>query len=388
MSELRGSPAIKPSIDFGAQLPPGVPALRKIVDPGRIPDFAPGFDHRDGLVDAIDHSLRYLSRPSSRRFFPYLDISHSRAVASLRRFRDMLANTISGDELHQSIVQGFDVYESVGADGNGTVLFTAYYEPILEARRRPSGAFQFPLYRRPADLISNPITGEVVGRRLEDGVVVPYPSRAEIEESRALEGTELVYLNDPFDAYLVHVQGSALLRLGQDETIRIGFNGSNGSDYTSIKHIMIEDGKIPPYSRLREVRGYFDAHPNEVAYYTRLNERFIFFSERTEGPVGSLNVPVTPYRSVATDKTVFPRACLTFVHTKLPTLQGGQVGQYASFESFALDQDTGGGIRAAGRCDLFVGTGSEAGELAGFVEQRGRLYYLFLKESQPPPEQE
>jgi len=46
---------------------------------------------------------------------------------------------------------------------------------------------------------------------------------------------------------------------------------------------------------------------------------------------------------------------------------------------FALDQDTGGAIRAAGRCDIYLGVGDDAGKLAGQTYQEGRLYYLFLK---------
>jgi membrane-bound lytic murein transglycosylase A len=88
-----------------------------------------------------------------------------------------------------------------------------------------------------------------------------------------------------------------------------------------------------------------------------------------------LNEPVTPYRTIATDKSIFPRGCLAFVSTNLPRESAGS----APYRGFALDQDTGGAIRAAGRCDVYMGVGDSAGRLAGQTYQEGRLYYLFLK---------
>ena len=91
-----------------------------------------------------------------------------------------------------------------------------------------------------------------------------------------------------------------------------------------------------------------------------------------------MNEPVIAYRSIATDKSIFPRACLTFFTTKLPRQIGGQTYN-DPYAGFALDQDTGGAIRAPGRCDIYLGIGDEAGKLAGQTKQEGRLYYLFLK---------
>ena len=123
---------------------------------------------------------------------------------------------------------------------------------------------------------------------------------------------------------------------------------------------------------------YFKAHQNEVAHYTQLNPRFVFFELREGTPHGSINEPVTTMRTIATDKSVYPRACLAFFKTVLPRDLGGSVYQDA-YEGFALDQDTGGAIRAAGRCDIYMGQGDTAGKVAGQVYKEGRLYYIFLK---------
>lgn len=111
-----------------------------------------------------------------------------------------------------------------------------------------------------------------------------------------------------------------------------------------------------------------------------MNPRYVFFRETSaRGPVGSLGVPVTPRVSIATDKSIFPRASLCFVDTELPVRQGGGRFDYQSFRSFTFDQDTGGAIRSPGRCDIFLGHGTREQEIAGHTRQEGRLYYLFLK---------
>ncbi|UCF17381.1 MAG: hypothetical protein JSW59_07935, partial [Phycisphaerales bacterium] len=102
------------------------------------------------------------------------------------------------------------------------------------------------------------------------------------------------------------------------------------------------------------------------------------FKEEGGPPVGCLNEPVTPVRTIATDKSIFPRASLAFITTKLPRAVGGATVRQ-TYTGFALDQDAGGAIRAAGRCDVYMGEGETAGKLAGQTHKEGRLYYLFLK---------
>ena len=123
---------------------------------------------------------------------------------------------------------------------------------------------------------------------------------------------------------------------------------------------------------------YFKTRPNEVPGYTKLNPRFVFFRKDDGEPRGSLNEPVTPMRTIATDKSIFPRASLVFISTKLPQVQGYNIA-ISPYKNFVLDQDTGGAIRAPGRCDVYMGIGTLAGTLAGRTYQEGRMYYLFLK---------
>lgn len=110
--------------------------------------------------------------------------------------------------------------------------------------------------------------------------------------------------------------------------------------------------------------------------YLDRNDSYVFFTRIDHDPHGSLNVPVTGWRTLATDKTLFPRGAIVYVDTKLHsnTNHGAQV------DDFLFDQDTGGAIRTAGRADVYLGVGPEAEQLAGATRAEGQLYYFFLRE--------
>jgi membrane-bound lytic murein transglycosylase A len=364
---------------YDRPLAPGQLALRKITNPADIPDFTDACHNLSNLSAAIDNSLNYLKKPSSRRFFPYADITHEHAVKSLAAFNDLLNSGLTGRQLNDAIRQQFDVYESVGCDDAGTVLFTGYYTPIFDGSTTKTAQFQYPLYRQPDDLVKGD-NGQILGRRSPDDQITPYPARAEIENSNMLAGSEIVWLDDPFKCYVAQVQGSAIIRMHDGQLVTYGYAANNGHEYQSIIKQLINEGKIPPDRvSLAALIDYFKANSSLVRQYTQLNPRFVFFRQTADtGPRGSLNEMVLPYRSIATDKSVFPRACLTFFATKLPRQIGNQT-YIDPFAGFALDQDTGNAIRAAGRCDIYLGIGDEAGKLAGQTYEEGRLYYLFLK---------
>jgi len=364
--------------DYARQLPEGQVALRKITDPLKIPDFSPAWDNRDGLLQSIDYSLDYLAHPSSKEFFPYLDVDHDRAQQSLTIIKDILLSSTSGKDMNTKIRAKFEVYESVGCDDQGTVLFTGYCQPIYEASLERTDVFRYPLYKLPNDLVKDEY-GTPKGRKTADGNIVPYYSRKEIETQGLMDGTELIWLKDRFSAFVVHVQGSAKFRLPDGSFYDVGYAGKTDHEYVSVGQLLVKDGKIPADElSLRKIREYFEANPQDLDAYLWQNECYVFFRHVEGGPYGCLGVPVTPYRSLATDKDVYPRACLSFIQTKVPRYDGGTIVT-SDFQSFLLDQDRGGAIRSAGRADIFMGTGDTAEELAGRTRQEGRVYYLFLK---------
>jgi len=381
-------------IDFHAQLPADMVGLRKI-SPAEYPSFAISAADAQRLVPAIDNSLKYLAAPSSNDYYPYLDITHGRAHATLRHLRELVVNATTDPAYTPAgfdarIRQDFDVYKSFGApDPNvagkftDVVLFTGYCTPIYDGSLQRSEVYKYPLYKLPADLVRDNNTGQVFGRRTPDGQIVPYYTRGEIEQSGALAGHELVWLKSRWETYVVTIQGSAEIRLAETGKLyEIGFAGTNGYDYTvSIADQMVADGVITPQQHNgKDLKIYFAQHPEMLDKYLPLNKRYVFFTERPGGPFGSLNVPVTPMASIATDKSkhdIYPRAMPAFLQVPIPA--GNDPEQVVPFKGFMLDQDTGGAIRAAGRCDIYMGIGAEAEAVAGHELQQGSLYYIAIK---------
>jgi membrane-bound lytic murein transglycosylase A len=351
----------EPQKDYTRQLPPGELALRKITNPSQIPDYAQACFDMNGLLEAIEHSLNYMAKPSSSAFYPYGDITHEHAIKSLQELKKLVTAGLSPQQMNTVLREKFDTYISVGCDDQGTVLFTGYYTPIFNGSPIRTDIFKYPLYKSPNDLLKGP-DGTILGQKWTDGQIRQYPSREDIQKSNILAGNELVWLSDPFEVYVVHVQGSAKIRMPDGQIETVGYAAHNGWEYQSIRQKMIADGKFTEKNiNMKAMIDYFKTHPNEVDMY-------VFFKSEEGDPRGSLNESVTPFRTIATDKTIYPRAMFAFTAIDIDRPIG-----------FALDQDTGGAIRAAGRCDVYMGVGDHAGELAGKTYREGQLYYLFIK---------
>ena len=358
----------EPQKDYTRQLPPGELALRKITNPSQIPDYTQACSDMNGLLEAIEHSLNYMAKPSSSAFYPYGDITHEHAIKSLQELKKLATAGLSPQQMNTVLREKFDTYISVGCDDQGTVLFTGYYTPIFNGSPIRTDIFKYPLYKSPNDLLKGP-DGTILGQKWTDGQIRQYPSREDIQKSNILAGNELVWLSDPFEVYVVHVQGSAKIRMPDGQIETVGYAAHNGWEYQSIRQKMIADGKFTEKNiNMKAMIDYFKTHPNEVDMYVNKNPRFVFFKSEEGDPRGSLNESVTPFRTIATDKTIYPRAMFAFTAVDIDRPIG-----------FALDQDTGGAIRAAGRCDVYMGVGDHAGELAGKTYHEGQLYYLFIK---------
>jgi membrane-bound lytic murein transglycosylase A len=325
---------------------------------------------RAALIRAIDYSLRYLQTPAAvaaYQRYPISTFSREQVRRSLERFRQLVLTTSSAASLQAALQQEFNLYQSIGADGQGTVSFTGYFEPVYPASSVPTAEFRYPLYRLPPNLSQ----------------WQPQPTRLELEGADGLRGQGklrglgIAWLRNRLDAYLVQVQGSARLQMQDGSTLSIGAAGHTDYPYTSIGRELVQAGKIAAADlTLEAVKQYFQQYPQDLDIYLPRNNRFVFFQQTAGAPAtGSLNVPVTAGRSIATDKTLMPPAALALIQTELPDAQGN----IAPVQRFVLDQDTGGAIRGAGRVDLFMGSGATAGKQAGLINHKGQLYYLLLK---------
>ena len=367
--------------DYSRALPDGNPALLPLGPREPIPEFSDEWNRREEILPALERSLDWTRRAHSKRFFPIAGVTHERALNSLQRFKELLVSSWDPEEFQRSIEAEFQVYKSAGWDGRGGgVLFTAYCTPILRGSLQRDATYRYPLYALPPDLIKGP-EGQTLGWKTALGDMPSYPSRGAIEAGGILaeRGLELVWLADPIDAYIAHVNGSAFIELPNDQTYAVGYAGKNGREYSSLGRELEEDGKIPRgQASLAAIRSWAaGASEEEVSDYLRRNESFVFFAAIDHNPHGSLDVEVTGGRSLATDKTLFPRAALVFVEAELPR-SPEEAAQ--PFRQFLFDQDTGGAIRTAGRADIYLGIGPLAEARAGRTRAEGQLYYLFLKD--------
>lgn len=371
--------ACRATPDYSRPLPEGWPALLPLGPGEPRPDFGAQWYERDELTPALERSIEWTRRAHAQQFFPIEGVDHERALASLERFHAILLESEGPADFDEHLAREFTVYKSAGWDGRGGgVLFTAYFTPILEGSLAADERHRWPLYALPPDLAKGP-QGEILGRKLSDGSLEPYPTREAIEAGSLLadQELELVWLSDPLDAFIAHVNGSAFVRLPDGEMLRFGYSGKNGRAYTSLGQELVKDGRLRRDEvSLPAIRTWAASHPELLDGYLQRNESYVFFTPIDGNPRGSLNLEVEAGRTLATDKTLFPRGALTFVETRLP----GNGASDAAYERFLLDQDTGGAIRTAGRADIYLGIGDEAGLRAGRTRSEGQLYYLFLSE--------
>lgn len=332
---------------------------------------------RNALLTAIDNSLRYLTTDKAiavYQNYPIREITLERVRRSLQRFRQLVVSSQSPAQLQAAVSREFVFYKSVGNDGNGTVKFTAYYEPVYLASRFRTSAYKYPVYRLPHNF---------------DKWAKPHPKRIELEGKNGLptnksplRGLELFWFRNRLDAYMVQIQGSAQLKLTNGTTTSVGYAGGTDYPWTSIGGQLAKDGKLPLKGLTMPVLlNYFQQNPKEMDNYLPRWERFVFFKETGGTPAtGSIRVPVTPERSIATDKSVMPPGALALINTSLPYPAMGGKLQYRTVNRYVLDQDTGSAIKGPGRVDYFMGSGKLAGDRAGVTGGNGNLYYLLLKQ--------
>lgn len=356
--------------DYNRPLPPGANALVE-VDIASLPDvaFAPG--EREAVRAALAQSRAFLAKKGAAAWYPRADLTQEQVARSVEELDRLLASAGDDADVNRQVKARFRAFMSIGCDDQGTVLFTGYYTPIFAGSRTQDGTYRYPLYKKPADLVMTNALSPAQ-RRLPDGTLAAYPDAREIAASGMLKGQELVWLADPYECYLIRVQGSGKIRLPDGATMEVGYAGTNGLEYHGIGPDLVADGKIAKDKlSFFTMREYFRAHPDEVAAYTDRNPRFIFFQELTGGPFGCIGAKVTKDVTIATDKEIFPPAGPVWAVTTTT--------EQAKYVGLRVDQDRGGAIRAPGRCDLYMGEGEANEKRAGGQYFEGRLYYLIAK---------
>jgi len=371
-----------------------LPPLR-LLTVGELPLFSDDSDLA-ALEEAIRHSLTYLRRlPPERQFTMGAEIlTAEMTLRALAHFDAFLQTAPSPTELNDFVRAHYRVYRAVGTSEAEVVLFTGYYEPIIAGSRTPSVACGVPVLGRPDDLVTVDLErfaarfkGEILTGRLQGDHLVPYFERREINNP-ALFGTRakpIAWVADPLDLFFLQVQGSGQIALQDGSRLRVQYHGTNGHPYRSIGRHLIETGKIPREEMsMQRIRSYLRAHPEEIEPVLNHNPSFVFFRIAEDGPLGALNVPLTPGRSIALDRRIFPPAALCFIQSQKPVTDGtGQIVDWRPFSRFVLNQDTGGAIQGPGRADLFWGSGAIAEISAGHLQHPGSLFILVLNQDRP-----
>lgn len=276
----------------------------------------------------------------------------------------------------------FEVHPVYAEGGETEGLITGYYEPLLKGSRESSDEFRYPLYGVPEDLLvvdlgsvypqlkNLRLRGKLVGNK-----VVPYHDRVQLhDDPELLRGAEILWVNSLVDVFFLHVQGSGRVQLTDGTTVAVGYAGQNGHPYQSIGRVLIAMGELERDEvTLFTIKDWLKANPERLNEVLAKNPSYVFFELRDDpavGPVGSLNVALTPARSVAVDRSVIPLGAPVWLQTTLPD------ERQSSFDRLMLAQDTGGAIKGHVRADVFWGRGDEAELLAGLMKQQGRLFVL------------
>ena len=365
----------------------GLPPPLLEISPNDVPRLVDDLD-RESLRTAIERSIEFYERGATRTFMaggrPYSGAEFSGALRSL--LEEIRAPGASGD-LDALVRSKFRILRATGQ--RRPVRFTGYYTPILNGSLERGGPYQYPIYGRPPDLMTldasrvaqgYPCDTKMLAGRMQNGSIVPYYTRAQIERNGTLRGLglEIAWTDDPIGLFFLHIQGSGRLRLPDGQVLQVNYAGTNGHPYKSIARFLAERGALPAEGgSMQVVRDYLAAHPLERDAVLQQNQRYTFFRIAETGPVGSIEVEVTAGRSIATDPAVFPPGSLAYIRTRVPVIgEQGVVTGWAPLRRLVLNQDAGAAITGPARVDIYFGAGDGAEHVAGRMAAEGELYFL------------
>jgi len=342
----------------------------------------------DSLAAAIGQSLAYYRTLPPDTAFPFAGMTYTAAemARSLELFLALRLTAREPADFAGQVRERFVVLESIAEQGDN--LFTGYYEPRIPGSLTPTAELSAPLYARPPDLVEaalddfgKDLPKRKIAGRVQDGRLVPYYSRMEIDQGGVLEGraAPLAYVNT-VDLFFLQIQGSGQVLLPDGRVLAVGYDASNGQPYRALGAELIRRNLMAREDvSLFSLKRYLAEHKELAPVLLNTNPSYVFFRklEDGRGPLGSLNVPLTPGRSLAADRLLLPPGALAYVMTTAPV--PNQPGSVRDLRRFMLIQDTGGAIRGHGRGDLFWGEGAEAEWIAGHAKQPGRLFLLVAK---------
>jgi len=405
---LAGCAGMKSRPGLSGTCPPGCAPEKAAAEAAPIlmvpPDQAPSFadaDDKQPLLKAAGLNLQYfnsLKSAGAAYQFGQRKITPGILAASTGEFMKIVSEAKDQSELDRRIREGFDIYKLAGRDSTGTVVFSSYYEPTLEASLVRTPQYPYPIYAKPDDLITvnlenfnEKFKGEKITGRLMRNELAPYMPREEIDFEGGLKdrGLELAWFKDRIDVMDLHIEGSGRLRLPDGRQMKAGFAATNSLKFKGWLTALVEM-KYLPREGLSDEKGrqFLQEHPEKVREVLSQNRRYTFFkleelADPSVGPTGTYGLPLVGWRSIAVDNSLVPMGALAFMKVETPAVDenGTLLGRKTDMR-FVFCQDTGGAIKGPGRVDFFAGNGAKAHTFAFKLWDPGELYLLVLKESQ------
>jgi len=342
----------------------------------------------ESLIESAQHQAAYLEKQDLKRVVIFGSDSYDTQwlLLSVRDLLAKLQQKPDSKELNRFLLENYVVYQAGGrsTQKGRRMLVTGYYEPLFSGSLTKEPPFRTPIYSPPKSLVVLPGNNgkKKIGRYDQDSTFVEYWSRKEIENNNLLKGNELAFLADPFDAFLLHVQGSGRIQLPDKSVRSVRFAGSNGLGYNSIGKLLVDE-KIMTLEEVNipAIRKYLQDHPDQRQRILQHNPRFIFFSWGDAlAPKGSSGETLTPGRSIAMDTSALPGGTIGYLISQRP-VEGpdGTVSGWTPLTRFVFPQDSGAAIKGTGRVDVFWGNGSYAEFTANHMKEDGKLYFLVKK---------
>ena len=366
-------------------------AFRDSTPPPLSDDLALG-----GLSEALEEDIAALKRsPEKMMRFGPRSISQGRYLEALERLREIMASPASESDKLSYIRDNFSFMEFYGGERWGEIFLTSYFEPLLQGSKTRTSRLNYPLYGRPADLMTVPLAAfserfkeeRALKARVSGSQVVPYYSRQEIDGKQALAGRnlELAWV-DPIDAFFLHIQGSGTVRFAEGEEAFMTYADKNGHRYEPVGKFMRSVIGAKKITMQRIEQALRSMPPQERDSYLFKNPSYVFFNRSDKRAITSLGVPATPGRTIAVDPRYAPKGALALLTFKKPVFSeqhspGDDPIGHETVSRLVLDQDSGGAITGTNRVDLFWGRGDAAKQFAGVVQDNARVVYLFPKEA-------
>ena len=279
----------------------------------------------------------------------------------------------------------FNLYSATNMDGSDTGTITGYYQPILKGSKVKTSHYKVPLYTTPKDLITvdlSDVYPELKSKRLRGKLagnkLIPYLSRAEIDgQGSPLEGNEIVWVEDPVEAFFLEIQGSGIIQFDNGEAMQIGYADQNGYPFKAIGSTLVQKKEITMAEASMEgIKNWARKNITKLREFLNMNASYVFFRKLPNdlpGPIGALGVSIEAERSVAIDPKFIPLGAPVFLSTTQPNTS-------EPLERLMVAQDTGGAIRGGVRADFYWGSGDEAGRKAGSMKQQGKIWTLLPRD--------